>query len=122
MSFGVRIYGYKGLARIPVSQDGGTFGNDSVYVLDQPYLWGQSLQSNGTTSVASTVAPVPPNHNTDPTAMLRVEVPDGSSIRYEVSATGTATNATTSSPLLTGRDNIKFGPGWVFSFIDANGT
>lgn len=122
MAFTVRLFGYQGLARVPVSQDGGTLGNDSVYLLDGPYTWRQNLTSNGLTSVASTVAAVPVNHSVDPTRLLRVEVPDGQSIRYEISATGTATTADSNSPLLTGRDNIKFGPGWVFSFIDASGT
>jgi hypothetical protein len=122
MTFPVRLFGYKGLARIPVTQDGGTAGQDSVYVLEQGYLWNQTLTSNGTTSVASTIAAVPANHQSDPTRLLRVEVPDGSSIRYEISATGTAPTATSNSPLLTGRDNIQFGPGWIFAFIDAAST
>lgn len=120
MSFKVRIYGYQPLRRL--ATEGITAGTDSVLVLRQPYLWKQSLTSNGTTSVVSTAAPVPAAHSTDPTIMLRVEVPDGQSIRYEVSTNGQTPVATTDSPLLTGRDDIEFGANWLFAFIDASGT
>ena len=122
MSFTVRLFGRSGLARIPVSNDGATVGQDSVYVRDEPYLWAQQLTTNGQTSVASTVAAPQPTHSIDQTKFLCVEVPDGNAIRYEVSFTGTATTATVNSPVLTGRDNIKFGPGAIFSCIDAVGT
>lgn len=122
MSFPVRIYGYLGLARVPVTNDGGTAGQDSVYVLEQGYLWNQVLTTNGVTSVVSTVAAVPPHRSIDSTKLLRVEVPDGQSIRYEITRDGTAPTATTNSPLLTGRDQIMFGPGWLLAVIDASGT
>lgn len=54
--------------------------------------------------------------------LLRVEVPDGQTIRYEVNPSGTATQATSNSPTLEGNREIMFGPNWVFSFIDASGT
>lgn len=122
MSFTVRIYGHQGLARVPITNDGGTYGADSVLMLHLPYLWKQALTSNGTTPVNSTVASIPTGLTVDPTRLLRVEVPDGNIIRYEVSATGTATSATTNSPTLEGNREIMFGPNWVFSFIDASGT
>lgn len=114
----VRIFGYRGLARIPVTQDGGTSGNDSVYVLEQPYLWNQ-LVTTGATSVISTVAAVPSGHTIDPTRLLRIEIPDGSSVRYEVSMNGQTVTASASSPLLTGRDQIQFGPNALIALIDA---
>lgn len=122
MSFLVRVFGYSGLARIPIVQDGRGDSKDSVFVFSQPYLWAQTLTSNGTSSVSSTVAPIPANHTLDPTTFVRVEVPDGQTIRYEMAATGTATAATANSPVFTGRDQLQFGPGWIFSFIDATGT
>ena len=114
----VRIFGYRGLARIPVISDGGNDGSDSVYVLAQPYLWGQLVTTSGT-SVISTAASVPSGLSVDPTRMLRVEIPDGSSVRYEVSMTGNTVTASASSPLLTGRDNIQFGPNALIALIDA---
>ena len=122
MAFTVRIYGLPGVTRIPLFQDGGTAAQDSIHVKYEPYLWRQALVSNGTTSVASTVAGIPANHTIDPTKCLRVEVADGQSIRYEVNFSGVATTADTNSPLLTGRDLISFGPNAIFSFIDASGT
>ena len=122
MAFSVRLFGYQGLARIPVTNDGGVIGTDSVYVFHGPYLWSQTVTTNGLTSVNSTVAPIPANHTIDPTRFVRVEVPDGQSIRYELNPTGTATVATSNSPLLTGRDQVIFGPNWIFSCIDASGT
>lgn len=114
----VRIFGYKGVARIPITNDGGTAGEDSILVLDQPYLWNQ-LVTTGATSVLSTVASVPSGHTIDPTKLLRVEVPDGSSVRYELSVNSNTVTATAASPLLTGRDQILFGPGWTIALIDA---
>ena len=122
MAFTVRIFGHQGIARAPITQDGGVIGNDSILMLHLPYLWNQSLTSIGTVSVASTVAAVPAGHTVDTTRLLRVEIPDGSTIRYEVNASGTATAATANSPMLSGVNNIMFGPNWVFSFIDATGT
>ena len=114
----VRIFGYRGLARIPVTSDGGVDGADSVYVLHQPYLWGQ-LVTTGATTVISVAASVPSGLSVDPTRLLRVEVPDGSSVRYEVSMTGNTVTASAASPLLTGRDQIQFGKGALIAMIDA---
>lgn len=114
----VRIFGYRGLARIPVTSDGKTDGADSVYVLHQPYLWGQLVTTSGTSAI-SVAASVPSGQTIDTTAMLRVEVPDGSSVRYELSVNNSTVTASASSPLLTGRDNIHFGPGWLIALIDA---
>lgn len=121
MAFTVRIFGYRGIARFPVSHDGKTFGGDSVLGLEQPYVWRQALSVSGTSTV-STAASVPSGLSVDPTRVLRVEVPDGQSVRYEVSLVGSTVTADANSPLLTGRDQIQFGPGAVIAFLDATGT
>lgn len=115
----VRIHGYQGLCRIPVTDDGGVDGADSVYVLHQPALWSQ-LITTGATSVISTAASIPANLTKDPTRLLRIEVPDGSSVRYAISVNSNTVTASASSPLLTGRDQIQFGQGWLIALIDAS--
>ena len=123
MAFVVRLFGHDGLARIRVPLVH-QFHADSVFQLRQPYLWRQNLTTNGTTPVASVIATVA-GGGPDKTALLRIEVPDGQTIRYEVNTPGRpggAVNADANSPLLTGRDVINFGLGWTISIIDASGT
>jgi len=123
MSFTVRIFGHDGLSRMKVLGSGaGQLSTDSVFQLNQPYLWAQQLVTNGTTPVASAVATTPAGKTNDPTDILRIEVPDGQAIRYEVNPPNRSTVASANSPMLSGRDQIKFGAGWTISIIDASGT
>lgn len=119
MSFNVRIYGHAGLARMNVIGNA-QFSSDSVFQLTQPYLWTQLLVVNGATPVVSTIPSLPAGMSLDATTILRIEVPDGQSIRYEVN-NGTARNiaAGTQSPILTGRDQIKWGSTFTLSVVDA---
>ena len=123
MAFTVRIFGHDGLSRMKVLGSGaGQFSSDSVFQLNQPYLWAQQLTTNGTTPVSSTAAPTPTGRANDATDILRIEIPDGQSIRYEVNPPNRATNAGVNSPILSGLNQIKFGAGWLLSIIDASGT
>lgn len=118
MAFNVRIYGHSGLARLNVN--GSTqFSSDSVYQLQQPYLWNQTLSTNGATAVSSTAAALPTGQTIDRTTVLRIEIPDGQSIRYEVNPPGRGVAASVNSPILSGRDQIQFGLGWTISVIEA---
>lgn len=119
MSFAVRIFGHSGLARMRVANQAGQFSSDSVFQLSQPYLWTQNLTTNGATPVSSTVAPIPAGQTLDQTTILRIEVPDGQSIRYEVNSQNRSVSASVNSPILTGRDQLAWGPGWTLSIIDA---
>lgn len=115
----IRIYGHAGLARMTVIS-AGQFSSDSVFQLTQPYLWTQLLVLNGATPVNSTIPPIPDGQSLDATTILRIEVPDGSSIRYEVNTQGGRNVAAgTQSPILTGRDQIKWGSKSTLSIVDA---
>jgi hypothetical protein len=123
VAFTVRIFGHDGLSRMKVLGAGaGQLSTDSVFQLNQPYLWAQQLTTNGTAPVASSVAPTPTGKANDPTDILRIEVPDGQAIRYEVNPPNRSVAASVNSPILAGLNQIKFGASWTISIIDASGT
>lgn len=121
MSFVVRIFGHAGLTRMKVLGSS-QLSTDSVFQLQQPYLWAQQLTANGLTPATSTPAPQPSGQSVDNTDVLRIEVPDGQSIRYEVNPPNRNVAASANSPMIAGRDQIKFGSGWTISIVDAAGT
>lgn len=90
------------------------FSSDSVFQLTQPYLWSAVI------SVSAVAASSSPNA-TPRVTILRIEVPDGQSIRYEINPSGRAVVAGTQSPILSGHDQFVFQPGWSISLIDAAG-
>jgi hypothetical protein len=118
MSFSVRIFSYPGIVAAIQPQIVQQSG-DSVFMLRDPYIAGQKLTSNGATPVSSTPLPVG-------TKLLRVEVDDGSTIRYEMQmGANSGTNvraASTNSPTLSGREILFASDGAVFSFVDASAT
>lgn len=116
MAFNVRLFTYRGMRQIPqllVKQ----FNADSVFVLDEPYIASQVISVS---AVAATSSPA-----TDDSTILRIEVPDGQQVRYEINPNGpTASNARTAgngSPRLSGFDNFAWGSGYSISLIDAAG-
>lgn len=119
MAFYARIFAYKGMRQIQqvlVKQ----FNADSVFVLEEPYLWSAILIVNGATPVSS----VPVSGAADGgSTILRIEVPDGQQIRYEINPSGpTASNARVAgntSPRLSGFDNMQWGAGYSISMVDA---
>lgn len=117
MSFPVRIFGHAGLARMNVIGNA-QFSSDSIFQLTQPYLWTQLLNCSGV-AVSSIVPPLPAGQSLDATTILRIEVPDGQSIRYEVNPPNRSIAAGTQSPILTGRDQIKWGQTFTLSIVDA---
>lgn len=120
MAFNVRLFGHAGLMRMKVL-NAHQLNTDSVYQLAQPYLWASGpLTSNGATPVGFTNTNLPSGQTTDNTDLLRIEIPDGAAIRYEVNPPNRSISASTNSPILTGNNQIKFGSGWGFSFIDAS--
>jgi hypothetical protein len=122
MAFTVRLFGHDGLVRMPVV-GASQFSSDSVYQLRQPYTWAQQMTTNGVTPVSS-VAPTlrAGGAARDTSTILRIEVPDGQAIRYEVNGPGSSVAASVNSPVLTGRDQIQWGVGFTLSIIDATGT
>lgn len=113
MAFNVRVFGYRGTTQLPVSLPK-QFHADSVQVLSEPYEFSQKLTSNGATAVSSTA-----DTSHDQVKLLRVEVPDGQAIRYEIGPSGSVRTPGDTSPILSGHDQFEFAPGWVFRFVDA---
>lgn len=116
MTFAVRLFPYKGVATAKLSQVVQQ-GSDSVFVLRDPYtaLANNKLTSNGATEVVS--APMPTG-----TTLLRVEVDDGNTIRYEMRMGDNNRTASTNSPTLSGREILFASDGAVFAFCDAAAT
>ncbi len=111
MAFNVRIFSYKGIRQIPqllVRQ----FNADSVFVVDEPYLWQQTISVSSV--AASTVAQDP-----DKGTIVRIEIPDNQAIRYEFNPPGRTAIAGTNSPRLTGSDQFPWVKGATLSLIDA---
>lgn len=122
MAFNVRIFGHAGLIRMRVVNAADQFSSDSVYQLQQPYLWRETLTTNGLTAVSSAVQSTPAGQTQDKTSVLRIEVPDSQAIRYEVNPPGRSTSADSNSPIMSGHNQVQFGAGWTISIIDASGT
>ena len=120
MAFNVRLFGHAGLTKMHVMNAHQLF-TDSVFQLAQPYLWASgALQTNGATPVSYTNNALPAGQTKDNTDILRVEIPDGQAIRYEINNGTRNVAPSVNSPRLEGNNQIKFGSGWQFSFIDAS--
>jgi hypothetical protein len=112
MSFNVRVFGYKGIRSFP-RLSFQQRADDSVSVLEEPYEWRQLLLVNGTVPPAfTTVIP-------DLAQILRIEVPEGNMIRYELNSPGRFAIADNGSPKQVGDQNYPWGPGWSLSIVDA---
>lgn len=111
----VRIFGYRGTAQIPRINPQ-QVGLDSVQVMYEPYEWRDPIVTNGQVPVTST--PIP----NDRAVVIRIEVPDGENIRYEINPPGRAAVADADSPILSGMNYFHWGAGWTISLIDAQGT
>lgn len=117
--FNARLYTYAGIVQIHqrlVKQ----YSADSVFLLDEPYLASQLLVvPAGGGAIASAVFPTP-----DKSTILRIEIPDGQQVRYEINPNGPlATNARvagSTSPRLSGFDQFAWGAGYSLSLCDAS--
>lgn len=119
MAFTVRVFGHRGIQALPVMLPTQK-ADDAVYQLVQPYEWRDHLLTNGAVPVSSAPQAAP-----DATMLLRVEVPDGQTIRYEINPTnrtGGAVAADANSPTMAGINQFYFRQGWTISIIDAAGT
>lgn len=117
MSFNVRIFAYVGLQQMPNILPK-QFSADSVYQVIEPYNWGQTISVSATAASSAAVAAP------DTTNMIRIEVPDGQTVRYEINPPnrpGGAVVAGVNSPALSGKDYFYFRTGWSVSLVDAAG-
>ncbi len=112
MSFNVKVFGYRGFKQIPTllpqqqsnSVTLGFFG---------PYEWRQNVDTAGATPVATSPQAAP-----DLTKLLYVEIPSGSSIRYEIKPPGSTRTVDANSPLMAASDWLPFEQGWTLQFIE----
>lgn len=111
MAFNCRLFAHEGLSQMRLILPN-QYSADSVFQLTQPYLWSQVISVSG-----SPVSSAP--DSTPRVTIIRIEVPDGQSIRYEINPSGRAVVAGTQSPILSGMNNFVFAQGWSVSLIDA---
>lgn len=117
MAFFVRVYGHRGIIQMPLVLPK-QFSSDSIFQLIQPYEWGQVISVSAVAASSAAVAAP------DKTAILRIEVPDGQTVRYEINPpnrTGGAVVAGNGSPRISGFNQFFFNAGWTISLIDATG-
>lgn len=117
MSFNVRIFGHRGMTPMKKIRET-QFSADSVYQLTQPYEFTQTISVS---SVAASSSPVADANSGAAVQILRVEVPDGQAVRYEINPPGRNVAAFSGSPILTGFNQFEFRSGYTISLIDAAG-
>jgi hypothetical protein len=116
MAFNVRMFAFRGIEQIPNVLPK-QYSSDSVYQLVYPYEFAQTL-SAGAVAVSSS-----PNTLADKVVLVRIEVPEGQVIRFEINPPnrpGGVVTADVNSPRLTGNNEYYFRPGWTVSVIDAS--
>jgi hypothetical protein len=111
MATAVRLFTHRGLVSTPITVTNRD-SKDSVYMLEQPYLAAEALTATAT-ALSSATATAPAT-----TSILRVEIDDGKTIRYEINPPARAVAASASSPSLSGKDQFHFGVGWTISVIE----
>lgn len=116
--FNARIFTYAGIVQIHqrlVKQ----YSADSVFLLDEPYLASQLLVVPGGGGTISSEVFASPDRST----VLRIEIPDGQQVRYEINPNGplapNARIAGANSPRLSGFDQFAWGAGYSLSLTDA---
>lgn len=114
MAFSVRIFGHKGIVQTPI-RNAHQYNSDSVFMLTQPYLWAQNLNVSAAPQ-SSAIIP------SDMAALILVEIPLGSAIRYEINNATRNVAASANSPILTETSRLYWGQGWTISIMDAAGT
>lgn len=111
-SYNVRIFGFRGVTQLPLILPR-QMSTDSVVQLVQPYEFSQVLAvvvGGGAVSSAPNLAAA--------TVLLRIEVPDGQQIRFEINPPGRAVAAGNVSQSMSGKDQYAFAPGWSVSIAD----
>ena len=114
MAFNVRVFGYRGMRQLPhLAQH--QFTGDTVYALEEPYEWAQLLTVTGDAMTPFVIPPADLSH------ILRIEVPPGAAVRYEINPPSRVVVAGNGSPRLTGVDVFPWSSGYSISLVDAAG-
>jgi hypothetical protein len=111
-NYNVRVLGFRGVQQIPLINSR-QFSSDSVFQLIYPYEFSQTLSIAPGGGAVSSAADAGKQ-----TQILRIEVPDGQTIRYEINPPGRAIAAGANSPSLSGKDQFSFAVGWSVSIAD----
>lgn len=119
----VRIFAYDGIVQMQqhmVKQ----FNADSVFVLNDPYIWSQVINvGDGDPAAVSSTPYAPAPGALDTAQILRIEVPDAKQVRFEINPNGNGASTTRvagdASPRLSGFNNFMWGPGYTLSVVDA---
>lgn len=109
----VRAFGYRAMRQLPHGNNT-QYTGDTVYALEEPYEWAALMAPAGS-GTAGFVGPAG-----DLSKIVRIEVPDGSAIRYEINPPGRAVAAGNQSPKLTGTDVFPWDVGYSISVVDAS--
>lgn len=114
MSIAVNIFCHGELAVAPVGASSSRFSTDSLF-LAPPYLAKEQLTVTTGAAVASSPSTAPTG-----CAIVRVEVPAGKIVAYELNRANEtpARVADSTSPTIEGRATLIFGPGWTVSLLD----
>ena len=110
----VRVFGISGLLTAEVQSNRGH--TDSVQLIKYPVL-GRDLLSctTGATDISETTAS-PTGAN-----LAMVQVQTGKTVHFEViPANASVTNASTTSPTMSGQQLLQWGAGWRISVLEAS--
>jgi hypothetical protein len=113
LAFNCRVFGHRGVTHLHVVLPK-QFSSDSVSQLEQPPEFAQVISVSGVATSSAADAGTK-------TTLLRIEVADGQTVRYEINPPGRNAVAGNASPSLSGKDVFAFAPGWTVSLIDAAG-
>ena len=113
-TFKVRIFGYRGIQQMPLILSR-QFSADSVFQLVQPYEFSEAIEI---TAGAGSVSVSSLGNSAAQVQILRIEVPDGYAIRYEINPSGRNVAAGDTSPMLSGINQFYFQPNWKVSAVD----
>lgn len=116
MAYNVRVFGHRGLEQMPIVKPR-QFTSETVFQLAQPYEFAQTLSVS---AVAVSSAPVADSNSGASVNILRIEVPDGQTVRYEINPPSRNVVAGVNSPSLSGKDQFYFKSGFTVSLIDAS--
>lgn len=112
MTFNVRIFGHRGIAQM-AQHHVTLYTGESPWFLVQPYEWSQIIATNGAAAVSSISVP------NDAANILRIECPDGQSIRFEINSIGRAVAAGNASPRHSGADQFFWPKNSTISIVEA---